>query len=95
MGSFRLRLSFGPAKQQVGQSYWTQGSVAPLGSIDGAARRRVFFEEFADFEDEAVERARALRFLALSNLPNLLFCRPFAESPLAVLTEEQRSVELA
>jgi hypothetical protein len=66
----------GPAKQQVGQSYWTQGSAAPLGSIDGWARRRVLAEEFAYSEDEADERARALRFLALSNLPNLLFCRP-------------------
>jgi hypothetical protein len=55
----------------------------------------VFAEELPYSEDEADERARALRFLALSNLPNLLFCRPFAESPLAVLTEEQRSVELA
>jgi hypothetical protein len=36
----------------------------------------VFAEEFAKFEDEADERARALRFLALSKLPNLLFCKP-------------------
>jgi hypothetical protein len=34
--------------------------------MDGSARRRVFAEELAYSEDEAEERARALRVLALS-----------------------------